>query len=77
MVIMNAFDRHLAGTGGPAQVRYGDGEFTVLRAGGYVVCAVTGKRISLDDLRYWSPDLQEAYFGPAQALERWKATRPA
>ena len=74
---MNAFDRHLAGAAGPAQVRYGDGEFTVLRSGGYVLCAVTGKRIALDALRYWNPELQEAYAGPAEALERWKATRGA
>ena len=72
---MNAFDRHLSGADGPALVRYGHGEFTVLRAGGYVVCAVSGKKIPLDDLRYWSADLQEAYAGAAQALERWEATR--
>lgn len=74
---MNAFDRHLASASSAAVVRYGDGEFTVLKAGGYVVCAVSGKKIPLDDLRYWSPELQEAYAGPAQALERWRAVKAA
>ena len=73
---MNAFDRHLAGANGPAMVRYGDGEFTVLRAGGYVLCAVSGRKIPLDDLRYWSPGLQEAYAGPTEALARWRETQP-
>ena len=29
-------------------------------------------RIPLDSLRYWSPIAQEAYAGPAQALQRWQ-----
>jgi hypothetical protein len=66
---MNAFDRNLDG---PAAVHYGDGEFVVMRQGSYVVCAVSGQRIPLEALRYWSPELQEAYAGPAEALARWK-----
>lgn len=69
---MNAFDKTLGGDADLAVVRYGDGELTVIRPGRFVVCAVSGKRIALDDLRYWSPVLQEAYAGPAEALERWK-----
>ncbi len=30
-------------------------------------------RILLDDLRYWNAELQEAYRGPAEALQRWRA----
>jgi hypothetical protein len=67
---MNAFDRDMAGE--IAVVRYGDGEMTVIRPGRYVICAVSGRKIPLDDLRYWSPVLQEAYAGPAEALARWK-----
>jgi hypothetical protein len=68
---MNAHDKSLGG-GDIALVHYGDGELTVLRPGKFVLCAVTGKRIALDDLRYWNPVLQEAYAGPAEALERFK-----
>jgi hypothetical protein len=72
---MNAYDKNL-GAGGPAVVRYGDGEMTVLKPGRYVLCAVSGKMIPLEDLRYWNPVLQEAYAGPAEALERWKQLNP-
>jgi hypothetical protein len=59
--------------GGPeAKVHYGDNEITILRQGTHVRCAVTGESITLDALRYWSVDLQEAYRGPAEATARWK-----
>jgi hypothetical protein len=57
--------------GGPeAKLRYGDNEVTILRQGLFVRCAVTGERITLDELRYWSVDLQEAYRGPVEAGAR-------
>ena len=67
---MNAHDRDVDP---PATVHYGDGEFAVLKAGRYVVCAVTGRRSPLEALRYWNPVLQEAYAGPEEALARWKS----
>jgi hypothetical protein len=57
-------------SGGAAEVVYGDGEFHVVRPGAYVVCAVTGQHIALDDLRYWSVDWQEAYASPEASLKR-------
>ena len=33
-------------------------------------CAVTGAPIPLDELRYWSVDLQEAYASTEAALAR-------
>lgn len=72
---MNAHDRHLSADA-PAILRYGDGEFTVVRPGRYVLCAVSGRRIPLPALRYWNPTLQEAYAGPAEALARWKELNP-
>ncbi|MBV8683187.1 MAG: DUF2093 domain-containing protein [Caulobacteraceae bacterium] len=71
---MNALDKDP--TGDLAVVRYGDGEITVLRPGRYVLCAVSGKRVSLEELKYWNPALQEAYAGPAEALERWRQLNP-
>ena len=52
---------------GPALVSYGDNEFTVMRPGRYVLCAVSGRPIPLEALRYWSALRQEAYAGPAEA----------
>jgi hypothetical protein len=66
---MNAFDASLEGR---AVVHYGDGEYVVLKPGRFVVCAVSGKPIPLEALRYWNPSKQEAYAGPAEALERWR-----
>ena len=74
---MNAFDRdQSAKAGEPALLHYGDGEFVVLKAGAFVLCAVSGQRIPLDALRYWNPIQQEAYAGPEQALARWQALNP-
>jgi hypothetical protein len=74
---MNAYDKDLGAEANLALVHYGDGEMTVLRPGRYVICAVSGRKIPLDQLRYWNPVLQEAYAGPAEALERWKQLNPA
>ncbi len=67
---MNRFDK-LFGTRGEAQVRYLDGEFQVVAPGDYVLCAVTGQKINLADLRYWSVELQEAYASAEASLGRY------
>ncbi|MGQ2990593.1 MAG: DUF2093 domain-containing protein [Brevundimonas sp.] len=56
--------------GQPATLHFGDGEFVVLRPGDHVVCAVSGRRIPLTALRYWSAERQEAYAGPSEFLSR-------
>ncbi|MGE0830315.1 MAG: DUF2093 domain-containing protein [Hyphomonadaceae bacterium] len=65
---MNKYDP----TGPEALLRYEDNEFTILRQGLYVKCAVSGVRIPLDELRYWSVDRQEPYRGPEEALARYR-----
>jgi hypothetical protein len=57
---------------GSAQVHYGTPELTILRPGRFVRCAVTGSPIALEDLRYWSVELQEAYVDAATASARWQ-----
>ena len=71
---MNAHDRNFTNQD-LASLHYGDGEFAVLKPGRYVVCAVSGVKIPLEQLRYWSAPLQEAYAGPAEALQRWQETQ--
>jgi hypothetical protein len=58
---------------GEAEVKYLDGDFRVVRAGAFVRCAVTGVSIPLEELRYWSVDLQEAYASPEGVLQRHAA----
>jgi hypothetical protein len=55
---------------GEAQVQYLDGDFRVISPGTFVRCAVTDARIPLDELKYWSVDLQEAYALPNAVLQR-------
>ena len=45
----------------PARLHYMAYSFRVLQAGDHVICAVTGERIPLVDLRYWSIARQEPY----------------
>ena len=52
-----------------AKLIYGDGSFQVLERGDYVICAVTEKRIPLNELKYWSVDRQEAYFDADSSLK--------
>jgi hypothetical protein len=66
---MNRFEK-LFGLPGEARLRFKDGEFQVLSAGEFVRCAVTGQRIHLNDLRYWSVEHQEAYASAAAAMQR-------
>ena len=54
----------------PATVHFGDGEFAILKPGPFVLCAVTGRPIPLETLRYWSVERQEAYVGPAEYQSR-------
>jgi hypothetical protein len=46
-----------------ARLHYLAGTYRVLSPGDHVVCAVTGARIPLEELRYWSVARQEAYSG--------------
>ena len=51
----------MSNTDRPARLHYLANGFRVLSPGDHVVCAVTGRRIPLEDLKYWSAERQEAY----------------
>ena len=51
----------MTGSGKPARVHYLPGTFRLLSEGDHVVCAVTGARIPLHELKYWSVERQEPY----------------
>lgn len=65
---MNRQDPHLPLLS-EAVVEYLDNDFRVVRAGAFVRCAVTGERISLEDLRYWSVERQQAFASPEAVLK--------
>ena len=45
-----------------AKLKFNPNNFEVIEEGDYVVCAVSGKHIPLNQLTYWNVELQEAYF---------------
>ncbi|HEX9806153.1 MAG TPA: DUF2093 domain-containing protein [Alteraurantiacibacter sp.] len=53
-----------------ATLIYGPNGFRVVRPGQYVICAVTGASIPLDELTYWSAERQEAYASAEAATRR-------
>jgi hypothetical protein len=57
----------MASVPGLAVLRYRAADFDVLKPGQFVLCAVSGKQIPLDQLIYWSAARQEAYAGPQEA----------
>ncbi len=69
-VEINVLNRFSSAGDGEAKVQYLDGDFRVISPGAYVRCAVTGVRIPLEELKYWSVDRQEAYATPEAVLER-------
>tara|TARA_B100000963_G_C22301120_1_gene525736 strand:- start:11 stop:202 length:192 start_codon:yes stop_codon:yes gene_type:complete len=55
-----------------ARLVYKPNYFEIIEEGDYVLCAISGKKIQLQNLNYWNVDLQEAYFSPIEANERFK-----
>tara|TARA_B100000614_G_scaffold223605_1_gene212049 strand:- start:75 stop:263 length:189 start_codon:yes stop_codon:yes gene_type:complete len=45
-----------------AKIKYLPNNFKIIENGDHVLCAVSGKKISLDKLNYWNVDTQEAYY---------------
>ncbi|MDB5705714.1 MAG: hypothetical protein JWN66_2830 [Sphingomonas bacterium] len=59
----------MSNTDRPARLHYMANGFRVLSTGDHVVCAVSGTRIALEDLRYWSVARQEPYATPELAMQ--------
>ena len=50
-----------------AKIKYLPNNFQIIEHGDYVECAVSGKRIDLENLTYWNVELQEPYFSYKEA----------
>jgi hypothetical protein len=59
----------MSGGGTAARLRYLPGTFRVVSHGDHVICAVTGARIPLHELRYWSVERQEPYVDAEASLK--------
>ena len=53
-----------------AKIKYLPNNFQVIEKGDYVECAVTGKKIEIENLTYWNVELQEAYYSYKEAFEK-------
>ena len=49
--------------------------FEIKEEGDYVLCAISGKEILLQNFNYWNVELQEAYFSPKEVNERFKSPK--
>ena len=50
-----------------ARLKYLNNSFEIIENGTHVICAVSGKKILLENLNYWNVELQEAYFSYVEA----------
>ena len=54
---------------------YKHNSFDIIEEGNFVLCAVSGKEIPVDQLTYWNVELQEAYYSPIEVNERYKSLK--
>ena len=50
-----------------AKLKYLTNNFDIIDEGDHVICAMSGKKIPLEDLNYWNVEEQEAYFSYIEA----------
>ena len=50
-----------------AKIKYLPNNFQIIEPGDYVECAMSGKKIDINNLTYWNVELQEAYFSYIEA----------
>ena len=55
-----------------AKIKFNPNNFEIIEDGDHVICAVSGKKILLNNLTYWNVELQEAYFSPKEAQQRYE-----
>ena len=58
-----------------AKLKYLPNNFEIIENGDHVICAVSGKLISLENLNYWNVELQEPYYSPIEARIKYEGLR--
>ena len=53
-----------------AKIKYLPNNFQIIDSGDYVICAVSGKKINIENLTYWNVELQEPYFSYKEAFQK-------
>ena len=50
-----------------AKIKFHPNNFEIIEEGDHVICAISQKKIFLENLNYWNVDLQEAYYSYKEA----------
>ena len=50
-----------------AKLKYLPNNFEIIEQGDHVMCAISGKKIPLENLNYWNVEEQEAYYSYVEA----------
>ena len=53
-----------------AKLKYLSNNFEIIEDGDYVICAISGQKIPLENLNYWNVEEQEAYFSYVEAYKK-------
>ena len=53
-----------------AKIKYLPNNFQIIENGDYVECAVSGKKLNIENLTYWNVDTQEAYYSYVEASKQ-------
>ena len=53
-----------------AKIKYFPNNFEIIETGDYVICTVSNKEISIENLTYWNVELQEAYYSYKEAFKK-------
>ena len=53
-----------------AKIKYLPNNFQIIENGDYVECAVSGKKIYIENLTYWNVGTQEAYYSYVEASKQ-------
>ena len=56
-----------------AILKFMPNNFNILEEGDHVICAISKKKIPLENLNYWNVELQEAYYSPVEAKAKHEA----
>ena len=56
-----------------AKIKYLPNNFEVIQNGDHVICAISKKKIPLENLTYWNVEKQEAYFSYVEACMKREA----
>ena len=50
-----------------AKLKFLPNNFKIIEEGDHVICAISGKKILLENLKYWNVEDQESYFSYIEA----------